>query len=64
VGPESDVDLLYRLWPGARLGWEIADLNDELEDLFGRPVDLVAASSLHPRLRDPIQADARELYAA
>lgn len=64
MGPGSDVDLLYRLQPGARLGWEIEDLNVELDALFGRHVDLVAAKSLHPLLREPVQADARALYAA
>jgi uncharacterized protein len=64
MGSASDIDLLYRLEPEARLGWEIEDLNDELEALFGRPVDLVAADHLHPRLSNPIRAEARELYAA
>jgi predicted nucleotidyltransferase len=36
----SDVDLLYELRPGARLGWDIETLSDELADLLGRPVDL------------------------
>lgn len=31
----SDVDVLYELRPGARLGWEIEDLADELEEIFG-----------------------------
>lgn len=39
--PSSDVDILYELQPGQRLGWEIEDLSDELSQLFGRPVDLV-----------------------
>jgi hypothetical protein len=37
-GPDSDVDLLYELDPGARLGWEIENLADELAQIFGRPV--------------------------
>lgn len=39
--PVSDVDVLYVLRPGARLGIAIDDLQDELADLFGRRVDLV-----------------------
>src|SRR4051794_20236965 len=39
--PSSDIDLLYDLRPGARLGWEIEDLADALAEIFGRPVDLV-----------------------
>lgn len=64
AGPDSDVDLLYDLRPGARLGWEIDDLADELSVLFGRPVDLVSRRAIHPRLRDRILHDARPLYAA
>jgi predicted nucleotidyltransferase len=61
---DSDVDLLYELGPGSALGWEIADLEDELSELFGRPVDLVSKRALHPELRPIVQAEARELYAA
>lgn len=60
----SDVDLLYELRPGARLGWDIETLSDELADLLGRPVDLVSRRALHPRLRDRVLAEARNLYAA
>lgn len=63
-GPSSDVDLLYELRPGARLGWEIDDLADELADIFGRPVDLVARTALHPMLRAAVLGEARPVYAA
>ena len=59
----SDIDLLYELTPGARLGWEIADLEEELADLFGRPVDLVSKRGLHKMLRSTVLAEARLLYA-
>lgn len=64
LGPDSDVDLLYELTPGARLGWEIEDLTDELAAVLGRRVDLVARSALHDRLRDAVLAEARSFYAA
>ena len=60
----SDVDLLHELRPGARPGWEIADLADELSALWGRPVDLVARVAVHPRLRRAVLDDARLVYAA
>lgn len=60
----SDIDLLYQLAPGARLGWHIEKLADELSALFGRPVDLVSRTSLHERLRDQVLGEARLLYAA
>lgn len=62
--PDSDVDVLYELKPGVRLGWEVEDLNSELTRLFGRQVDLVSKRSLHPALRDAVLAESRLLYAA
>jgi hypothetical protein len=60
----SDIDVLYELLPGSRLGWEIEDLSDELAQILGRPVDLVSRQALHERLRDPVLAEARLLYEA
>jgi uncharacterized protein len=60
----SDIDILYDLAPGRRLGWEIEDLADELTALLGRPVDLVARTALHRRLEPVVLAEARTLYAA
>jgi predicted nucleotidyltransferase len=62
--PSSDVDVLYELQPGRRLGWEIEDLSDELSDLLRRPVDLVSRAALHERLRAAVLAEAQPLYAA
>ena len=64
AGEDSDVDLLYELCPGARLGWEIDDLADELSAIFGRRVDLVARVALHPMLVETVLAEARPLYGA
>jgi uncharacterized protein len=60
----SDVDVLYVLAPGAKLGFDINRLEDELSELFGRPVDLVAKKALHRLLREDVAAQARTLYAA
>jgi len=51
AGPASDVDVLYELRPGRRLGWEIEDLADELAEVLGRPVDLVSRAAVHERMR-------------
>lgn len=64
AGPDSDIDVLYELVPGARLGWAIEDFADDLAGLFGRPVDLIARNALHDRLRNSILSEARVLYAA
>ena len=61
---DSDIDVLYTLQPGRRLGWEIEQLADELTDLFGRRVDLVSSRALHPLLRPSVLAEARPLDAA
>ena len=60
----SDVDLLYVLKPEMRLGFRLFDLEDELADLFGRSVDLVARRSVNKYLREQVLADAQPLYAA
>jgi predicted nucleotidyltransferase len=62
--PDSDVDLLYVRVPGNDLGMSYFALQDDLEKLFGRPVDLVPKESLHRVIRDQILADAQVLYAA
>lgn len=64
AGPDSDIDVLYALRPGRRLGWEIEQLADELSELFGSRVDLVSLRSLHPLLKPSVLAEARPLYAA
>lgn len=61
---DSDVDLLYALKPGTRLGFRLFDLEDELADVFGRPVDLVARGSINKYIREQILADVQPLYAA
>jgi uncharacterized protein len=62
--PDSDVDLLYVRVPGNDLGMSYFDLQDDLEKLFGRPVDLVPKEGLHRVIRDQVLADAQVLYAA
>jgi len=62
--PDSDIDILYTLQPGRRLGWEIEQLTDELTELFGHKVDLVSLRALHPLLRPSVLAEALPVYAA
>lgn len=64
--PESDLDLLVEFLPGqdpdllGRL-----DLQDELEQLVGRPVDLIPHDSItNPFRRQRIWRTRREIYAA
>jgi uncharacterized protein len=50
--------------PGNDLGMAYFDLQEDLERLFGRRVDLVAKDGLHRVIRDQVLADAQVLYAA
>lgn len=62
--PASDIDLLYVLAPGCHLGFSINRLEDELASLFGRRVDLVSKTSLHPGLRAVVLSEAKALHVA
>ena len=53
---ESDVDLLVEL--DRRTFDRFMDLRFYLEDLLGRPVDLVQADRIKPRLRSSVLAEA------
>ena len=63
--PDSDVDVLFDYGPEARLGWTaLYDMEQELQRLFGRRVDLVSKRGLKKRIRDDVLATAVVLYAA
>ena len=42
----SDLDILVVFKPGAKVGLEFVGLQQELEALFGRPVDLLTRSAV------------------
>ena len=57
AGPASDVDILVEFEPERSLLDHVALLQD-LEDLLGRRVDLVAERTLHWYIRDRVTAEA------
>ena len=65
-GPDSDVDVLLSIDDKARLGlWDLAAMQEELEELFGRKVDIVEKEGLrNPFRRKTILATRKVLYAA
>jgi len=68
-GPESDVDVLVSFASGVHLTlFDLGDMEDELAEIFGRPVDLVTrsavATSENPFRRKAILDSARVIYAA
>ena len=65
-GPKSDVDVMIVFEPDAHIGlFEMAEMQVELETLFGRQVDLVEKAGLiNPYRRREILKSARVVYAA
>ena len=57
AGPSSDVDLLVDFEPAADAA-RYFGLQFYLEDLIGRPVDLVTRKALRERLRPYVERDA------
>lgn len=49
---DSDVDILVEF--SGPIGWGFLDLKEYLEDILGRPVDLVTKDALKPMIRDDI----------
>ncbi len=60
AGPDSDLDLLVSFEPGRSL-LDFVALKQDLEDLLGRPVDLVSENALHHVIRDQVLAEAEAL---
>lgn len=48
-GPKSDIDLLVEFVEVPSL-FDIVRLQEELEDLLGRPVDIATPGGMHPRI--------------
>lgn len=64
--PDSDVDVLVELAPDHGLSlYDWVDMIDELREIFGRDVDLVAKGGLkNPFRRREILRSAKVIYAA
>jgi uncharacterized protein len=61
---DSDVDLLVSFKPGTRMSlFRFVELQEELEALFGRKVDLVSKRGLKPVIRDEVLASSHVMYA-
>ncbi len=56
-GLESDIDVLVRLAPGRTL-LDIVAIKQDLEDLLGKPVDVVTEASISPYIRDRVIGEA------
>ncbi len=57
--PDSDVDLMVEFAPGRPRGlFEFVELKNALEGVLGRPVDLITAANIKPRLKERILGEA------
>ncbi len=65
-GPESDIDVLVSYEPDAPWSlWDLVDMHEELQGIFGREVDLVDREGLkNPYRRRAILASKEVVYAA
>lgn len=62
--PESDIDVLVEFIPGRRVGLRFITVQEELQGLLGRRVDLNTRAFLSPHFRDRVEAEAVPLYEA
>jgi predicted nucleotidyltransferase len=57
AGPDSDLDLLIRLEPNRSL-LDLVAIKQDIEDLLGRPVNVVTEGGISPFMRETILRDA------
>ena len=61
---DSDVDVLVEFEPGTRLGFAFFDVQEELSQILGRPVDLRTPRELSKYFRAEVLAEAEKVYVA
>lgn len=57
---DSDVDLFFDHGPG--LGLELVSIQDRIRDILDAPADVMTRGSLHPLLRERIEAAAERVF--
>ncbi len=62
-GPDSDFDFLVEFAPDVKYGLAFWELEEELENLVGRPVDLNTARSLSRYFKDEVLEEQELFYA-
>ena len=58
---DSDIDLIVE-FDGRKSLFDLIELESALQELFGRPVDLLTERSISPYLRDRILSSASVIY--
>lgn len=59
---ESDVDVLLEFRPGYVPGFAFFSLQDELETILGRRVDVTTPGGLHPLIQEEVMQGAQTYY--
>jgi uncharacterized protein len=62
--PDSDVDIMVEFFPDVHHGLEYFALERELQEVFGRRVDLGTKKYIKPHVKAHIMKEARVIYAA
>jgi uncharacterized protein len=64
--PDSDVDVMVTFAPDSHASlWDIVEMKDELEEIFGREVDIMTKHEIrNPFRRRSIERDLTVVYAA
>ena len=60
--PESDIDVLVTFEPDKTPGFGFIDVQDELSEILGHPVDLHTPASLSKYFRNEVLREAEALY--
>ena len=60
--PESDIDVLVTFEPDETPGFGFIDVQDELSEILGHPVDLHTPASLSKYFRKEVLREAEALY--
>ena len=61
--PESDIDLIVEFEPDYIPGFQFFEIEAELGDLFGKPVDLNTPAFLSRYFRDQVMKEAKVCYS-
>lgn len=63
-GDHSDLDFLVQFLPDVRHGFSYFAMEEELENLVGRKVELLTLEWLSEHFRDEVAAQAQTIYGA
>jgi predicted nucleotidyltransferase len=62
AGEGSDVDLFFDHPEGSLGLFQLMDVMERASDILGRKADIMTRRSLHPQLRDRIEASALQVF--